>query len=136
MSYSVAGLVRDYHCPGYPVAEPLVPHGISVVVNAPGVFRTLAPQLPERHLEAARLLGADTTNTAPEDAGELLSEWLRRMMRQTGVPPNLSALGYGHKDIPALTKGAVLQKRLVDNAPIPFDASAIESLFEASLSQE
>jgi hydroxyacid-oxoacid transhydrogenase len=41
MSYSVAGLLRDYRCPGYPLDEPLVPHGISVVVNAPAVFRAL-----------------------------------------------------------------------------------------------
>jgi hydroxyacid-oxoacid transhydrogenase len=31
MSYAVAGLVRDYRCPGYPDEEPMVPHGISVV---------------------------------------------------------------------------------------------------------
>lgn len=134
MSYSVAGLVRDYRCPGYPDEEPLVPHGISVVVNAPSVFEALAPHLPERHLEAAGLLGADLTEAHLEDAAELISGALRRMMRETAVPPSPAALGYGKRDVAALTKGAMLQKRLVDNAPIPIDASAMQSLFEVSLS--
>lgn len=134
MSYSVAGLVREYRCPGYPDAEPLVPHGISVVVNAPGVFQMLAPHLPERHFEAAGLLGADTTHAHLEDAAELISSVLRRMMEETAVPPSPAALGYGRRDVAALTKGAMLQRRLVDNAPLSIDASAMQSLFEVSLS--
>jgi hydroxyacid-oxoacid transhydrogenase len=133
MSYSVAGLVRDYRCPGYPQSEPLVPHGISVVVNAPGVFQALAPHLPERHLEAARLLGADTAQAQATDAAELISTSLRRLMATTGVPPGPASLGYGPKDVAALTQGAMLQKRLVDNAPVPFDDAGVQSLFEASL---
>jgi hydroxyacid-oxoacid transhydrogenase len=134
MSYSVAGLVRDYHCPGYPDGEPLVPHGISVVVNAPGVFRALASQLPERHLEAAGLLGADVNRAHPGEAGELISGALRQMMRDTGVPAGPADLGYGREDLPALTRGALLQKRLVDNAPVLIDAARMHSLFEDSLS--
>src|SRR6202035_2828906 len=49
MSYSIAGLVRDYRCEGYPAGEPMVPHGISVVAGAPSVFRATACALPERH---------------------------------------------------------------------------------------
>jgi hydroxyacid-oxoacid transhydrogenase len=134
MSYSVAGLVRDYRCPGYPQQEPLVPHGISVVVNAPAVFRALAPHLPERHLEAARHLGADPGRAHSDDAAELISGVLRRMMRETGVPVGPAALGYGREDVGALTRGAMLQKRLVDNAPVEIDAARMQSLFEDSLS--
>ena len=39
MSYAVAGLVRDFHADGYPGDEPLVPHGMAVIVNAPSVVR-------------------------------------------------------------------------------------------------
>ncbi len=133
MSYAVAGLVRDYRCPGYPEEEPLVPHGISVVVNAPGVFRALAPHLPERHLEAAGLLGAEPARASAEDAGELISSALRRMMRETGVPAGPAALGYGRGDVAALTDGAMLQRRLVDNAPIAIDAARMQSFFADSL---
>ena len=46
MSYPVAGLVRDYRAPGYAVDHPLVPHGVSVILNAPAVFRFTAQASP------------------------------------------------------------------------------------------
>jgi hydroxyacid-oxoacid transhydrogenase len=133
MSYSVAGLVRDYRCPGYPPKEPLVPHGISVVVNAPGVFRALAPHLPERHIEAARLLGATVDGAQVQDAAELISGAFGRLMRAAGVPTSPTRLGYGRADVPALTHGAMLQRRLVENAPIEIDAARMHSLFDDSM---
>ncbi|MCB0145813.1 MAG: iron-containing alcohol dehydrogenase, partial [Caldilineaceae bacterium] len=39
MSYPVAGMVRDYTPPGYRSDHPIVPHGMSVILNAPAVFR-------------------------------------------------------------------------------------------------
>ena len=60
MSYPVAGMVRDYLPPGYATGHPLVPHGVAVIVNAPAVFRFTAGSSPQRHLEAAAVLGADT----------------------------------------------------------------------------
>ncbi|HVW83752.1 MAG TPA: hydroxyacid-oxoacid transhydrogenase, partial [Bryobacteraceae bacterium] len=54
MSYPVAGLVRGYRAKGYEAVDhPLVPHGISVILNAPAVFRFTAQASPERHLKAA-----------------------------------------------------------------------------------
>src|SRR4029077_988133 len=86
MSYSVSGLVREDRCEGYPAGEPLVPHGISVVVGAPSVFRATAPALPERHREAAGLLGVDVRHAGPGDEGELLAGEIARLMRATSVP--------------------------------------------------
>jgi hydroxyacid-oxoacid transhydrogenase len=59
MSYPVAGMVREYVPPGYAVDYPLVPHGISVILNAPAVFRFTGPACPDRHLLAAGVLGAE-----------------------------------------------------------------------------
>jgi alcohol dehydrogenase class IV len=133
MSYAVAGLVRDYRCPGYPQHEPLVPHGISVVVGAPAVFRATAATSPERHLAAADALGCDVRGASPADAGEILAGALRERMREAGVPMGLRALGYAEADLEALTRGAVVQKRLVDNAPLPVAHEQMRALFAGAL---
>jgi alcohol dehydrogenase class IV len=134
MSYSVAGLVRDYRCDGYPQQEPMVPHGISVVVNAPSVFRATAASAPERHLDAAEAAGADVRGATPNDAAEVLASRLVQLMRATRVPCGVADIGYGSADLDALAHGAILQERLVSNAPIPVDLVAMRSLFEGALS--
>jgi alcohol dehydrogenase class IV len=134
MSYAVSGLVRSFRMPGYPDEEPLVPHGVSVIVNAPAVFRALAATSPARHLDAAARLGADVRGAADADAGEVLAAQLARMMAATGIPNGLSGLGYREEDVPALTAGAIVQTRLVDNAPRPIDAADLGALFHSALS--
>lgn len=136
MSYSVAGLVRDYRCPGYPAGEALVPHGVSVVVNAPSVFRATAATSPERHLAAAAALGAnpiEVRDTSPDEVGELLALRLVQKMRATGVPLGVSRLGYGDGDLEALARGAFIQKRLVDNAPMPVTEETMRALFRGAM---
>lgn len=133
MAYSVAGLVRDFRMPGYPSEEPLVPHGVSVVVNAPSVFRFTAAACPERHLEAAGLLGADLRGADPGDAGEVLANALERAMKTTGIPNGLSALGYSESDIGPLTHGAAVQQRLLSNSPRDTGDHELSSLFRNAL---
>ena len=117
MSYSVSGLVRDFRPEGYPDAAPIVPHGMSVIVNAPASFRFTAPACPERHLEGAALIGAETAGAGPDDAGEIVAGRLIELMRVTGIPNGIGGVGYGGGDIDALADGAFPQKRLLDNAP-------------------
>src|SRR5947208_707935 len=98
MSYPVSGLVRHFRPEGYAVDHAMVPHGISVILNAPAVFRFTAPACPERHLHAAEILGADTTRAQPADAGKILSEQIVQLMQRLKLPNGLSAIGYTHSD--------------------------------------
>jgi alcohol dehydrogenase class IV len=136
MSYAVAGLSheRGWRSPGYPDdGAPFVPHGLSVIVSAPAVFRALAPSAPERHLEAARALSAETRGAAPSDAGPILADALAALMRATGAPNGIGAVGYAATDAPRLAAGAFAQKRLVDNAPLALDERELAALFERAL---
>jgi hydroxyacid-oxoacid transhydrogenase len=133
MAYSVAGLVRDFRAPGYPADEPLVPHGMAVILNAPSSFRFTAEVSPERHLEGARLLGADTQGAGAKDAGEVLANELIRIMRAVGMPNGLSGVGYTEDDVVALTEGAYPQQRLLQNAPRELSKPVLADLFRQAM---
>jgi hydroxyacid-oxoacid transhydrogenase len=133
MSYAVAGLVRDYHPEGWPDDHAMVPHGISVIVNAPAVFRLLGPAAAARHLRAAEAMGADIRNIPDERAGDVLAERVISLMRATGIPNGLSALGYGEADIEALTDRTLPQKRLLDIAPQEISRDDLNNLFADSM---
>jgi alcohol dehydrogenase class IV len=129
MSYAVSGLVRDYRAPGYAPDKPMVPHGFSVIVNAPAVFRFTASASLERHRAVLRALDGEDE----DDVGEALARRLTRMMQSAGVPNGLEALGYGEADIPALTEAAFPQRRLLDNAPRVPSKDELSGLFRAAL---
>jgi hydroxyacid-oxoacid transhydrogenase len=87
MSYPVSGMVRDFKPEGYTSDHPIIPHGMSVILNAPAVFRFTAPANPQRHLGAARLMGVDIAQEAdPANAGNLLAGAVIDLMRRTGMP--------------------------------------------------
>jgi hydroxyacid-oxoacid transhydrogenase len=133
MSYPVSGLVRNYRAPGYAVDHPLVPHGISVILNAPAVFRFTAQACPERHLKAAEVLGAKVGGARLEDAGKILAEKIIEMMRDLKVPNGLRALGYQSSDIPALVEGTLPQHRVTKLAPRPASAEDLSRIFEQAM---
>ena len=133
MSYSVSGLVRDFRPDGYPDGAPIVPHGMSVIVNAPAVFRFTASACPERHLDGARQLGAEVGDAGPGDAAEVLSERIIGLMKATEIPNGLSGVGYGEADLRALTEGAYPQRRLMENAPRDISREQLTGLFHDAL---
>lgn len=74
MSYPISSLVSTYRptsgysqalaapdkttsAPGIKLKNSMVPHGLSVVLTAPAVFKWTAVSDPERHLRAAEMLG-------------------------------------------------------------------------------
>jgi hydroxyacid-oxoacid transhydrogenase len=133
MSYPVSGMVRDFVPAGYPDGRPLIPHGMSVILNSPGVFRFTAPADPQRHLEAARLMGADVAGARPEDAGEILARAIIALMRRTGMPNGLKGVGYGPADVDALVAGTVVQQRVTKLSPRPASEDDLKQIFLNSM---
>src|SRR5690349_16643974 len=133
LSYAVSGLARDWHVDGYPAGTTLVPHGMAVVLNNPSVWRHTAPAHPERHLRCARHLGAEARGATPDDAGEVLAGRIIELMRATGMPNGLTALGFGESDVDALATGAEPQYRVIKNAPVPIGCDELKALFRSAL---
>jgi hydroxyacid-oxoacid transhydrogenase len=133
MSYPVSGHVRTYRAPGYDVPHALVPHGFSVILNAPAVFRFTAPANPARHLAAAEALGTDVTGVRAADAGNVLADRITWFMRELNVPNGLRAIGYSSSDIPALVEGTLPQHRVTKLSPRPAGPEELSALFEDAM---
>jgi hydroxyacid-oxoacid transhydrogenase len=129
MSYPVAGLVRDYYPDDYRSQHPMVPHGMAVTLTAPAVFRFLAQSGPERHLFAAGLMGANISGVEPKDAGKLLASTLINLMRKTGMPNGLSAVGFRLDDVDDLVVGTMPQQRLTKLSPCQIGPDDLKQLF-------
>jgi hydroxyacid-oxoacid transhydrogenase len=133
MSYPVSGLVKDYRAPGYAADHPLVPHGMSVILNAPAVFRFTASANPARHLQAAEALGAKTSGVHDADAGRVLADRITWFMQRLKVPNGLRAVGYTPADIPRLVEGTLPQHRVTKLSPRPASPEDLASLFENAM---
>ncbi len=133
MSYPVSGMVRGFMPPGYTVDHPMIPHGMSVILNAPAVFRFTAEACPERHLKAAEALGAEIGRTSLRDAGKMLADCITDFMQRLKMPNGLGAVGYGSSDIPALVEGTLPQHRVTKLSPRPAGREELARLFEDTL---
>ena len=133
MGYPVAGKVRKYRMRGYPTTEPMVPHGVSCIVNAPAAFRYTIPAWPERHAKAAALMGLDTGGLSTQAAAQALPEGLIQLMRDLAQPNGLHELGYSLADIPALVGGTLQQQRLLVNSPRPVSEAALSQIFQDAM---
>jgi hydroxyacid-oxoacid transhydrogenase len=118
MSYPVSSQNPGYKHPGYAVDSPIIPHGVSVAVTAPAVFKFTGASNPERHLQAAEAFGVDVSNVKKESAGEVLSEALAEFLVKLGDQPRgLKQLGFGREHIEELVEGTLPQKRVLVLAP-------------------
>jgi hydroxyacid-oxoacid transhydrogenase len=133
MSYAVAGNVKHYCPPGYVTDHPLVPHGVSVILNAPAVFRFTAAANPSRHLQAAEALGVDVSSARAEDAGQILADRITWFMQRLNLPNGLRAVGYSSSDVPALVQGTLPQHRVTKLSPRPAGPDELSALFENAM---
>uniref|UniRef100_A0A8C2J9Z3 Hydroxyacid-oxoacid transhydrogenase, mitochondrial n=1 Tax=Cyprinus carpio TaxID=7962 RepID=A0A8C2J9Z3_CYPCA len=133
MSYPIAGNVKTHRARGYNVEHPIVPHGLSVVLTSPAVFAFTANMCPERHLEAAQILGTDVSNIKKDDAGRVLADTLRSILYDLEVEDGLFAIGYTKEDIPSLVKGTIPQERVTKLSPRAHTEEDLTALFAASM---
>jgi hydroxyacid-oxoacid transhydrogenase len=118
MSYPISGQNPGYTHKGYVTNTPIIPHGVSVAVSAPAVFRFTGPSNPERHLAAAECFGVDISNVKKESAGEVLGEALQKFLETLGdQPKGLKGLGFKREHIDDLVEGTIPQKRVLMLAP-------------------
>ncbi len=133
MSYPVSGHVKSYLPPGYVTDRPLVPHGISVILNAPAVFRYTAVANPDRHMQAAATLGAEVSRCQAADAGRILADRITWFMERLKVPNGLREIGYTSADIPALVEGTLPQHRVTKLSPRAAGPDELSALFEEAM---
>ena len=153
-SYPVSGGVkqhaRRHYAPaagsyanrtGGPTAA-LLPHGYAVAVMAPAAFATTAAGTPERHLEAAALLGSHAAASTPssgrryahDECGALLGEQIAELVRRAGdCPMSLAELGFVEEDIPAMVQGTIVQQRVLSIVPVPVDEEVLAETFRRAI---
>lgn len=139
MSYPISGRNPGYRHAGYATDKPIIPHGVSVAVSAPAVFKFTAASNPERHLAAAEIFGVDVTSVKRESAGEVLAEALAKFLVELGDQPRgLRALGFGGADVDALVEGTLPQRRVLMLAPglseeVDEEREQLRGLFEEAM---
>lgn len=133
MSYPVSGLVREYVAPDYISDHPIIPHGISVAINAPSVFRFTGPSNPKRHMEAAIALGADARGLKDTEGGELLADTMIGYFKRFNIPNGLKAVGFSEADIPKLVEGTLPQHRVTKLSPRPVGPDELTELFKGAM---
>jgi len=129
LSYPVAHHVRQWRAEGWPQDHALIPHGIAVALNAPASFRHAGPTAPQRFQDVLHALGGASAG----EAGEAVASEFIRLMRNTGLPSGLAAVGYGAADVQLLAAEAFEQKRLIDNAPSPVTVDDLEQIYRSAL---
>ena len=139
MSYPISGQNPGYKHAGYVTDKPIIPHGVSVAVTAPSVFRFTAASNPDRHLAAAEAFGVDISNVKRESAGEVLGEALSKFLNTLGDQPRgLKAMGFKTEHLDGLVEGTLPQRRVLMLAPnlseeVNEEKEQLRKLFEDSM---
>ena len=154
MSYPISSQVKPTYINeagylGLDDDHPLIPHGLSVIVSAPAVFKWTAVSNLERHATCAKILqqariersnnsdaatGKSGLKTDYEDVGAWISDEILMFCDLLQVPMGISKLGYSDDDIPSLAQGTLPQHRVTKLSPRqPVDMAVLETLFQNAM---
>ena len=78
-------------------------------------------------------MGAEVEGVPPENAGETLAQAIIGLMKRTGMPSGLKAVGFGPEDVDALVAGTIVQHRVTKLSPRPASEEDLKGLFLTSL---
>lgn len=91
------------------------------------VFEFTAPSAPSRHREIAKVFAAGGEDRPPtsedgaierlpdEEVGQLVYDRIAQFLVKTlGMPRGLEAIGYKRDHVPALVKGTIPQRRVLE----------------------
>ena len=135
MSYPVSGQVKSVSArPAIPTTTRWCPHGISVILNAPAVFRFTASANPAVICRRPRRSALTCRGAKDADAGrDSRRSASRGSWNGCDVPNGLKAIGYTSSDIPALVEGTLPQHRVTKLSPRPAGPDELAALFEEAM---
>lgn len=119
MSHQVGGLLD-------------LPHGVINGILLPHVISYNAHSTPERFRELALAIGLPVAGAPTDEVADILSDYVRRLGNEVGVPRGLRDVGVSDGDIPRLALSTLEDACLATN-PRNADADDIEGLFRAAM---
>ncbi len=119
MSHQVGGLLD-------------LPHGVINGILLPHVISYNAQAIPERFRDLALAVGLPVAGAPADEVADMLSDYVRRLGDEVGVPRGLRDIGVSDADIPRLALSTLEDACLTTN-PRSADAADIEGLFRAAM---
>jgi alcohol dehydrogenase class IV len=118
------------HALAYPLgSEHHIPHGVTVALVQPHVFRFNAVATPERHAAVAKALGVPSGRNDPETVAAG-ADLLASITRDSGIKPGLGSYGIRPAEIPVLADSALKVDRLLRNSPRPVTREDCIKIYE------
>lgn len=118
------------HALAYPLgSEHHIPHGVTVAIVQPHIFRFNSVVTPERHAAVAKAMGVPAGNSDLETAaagGDLLAS----LTKDSGIKPDLGSHGIQPSEIPLLADSALKVERLLRNSPRPVTRQDCIDIYE------
>ena len=78
-------------------------------------------------------MGVETDSADIGQAGDILADAVIELMKKTGMPNGLAAVGYTTEDVDRLVEGTLPQHRVTKLCPRPFGSEELKAIFLDSM---